>query len=527
MSGKQILEKLVELKIPVLLDSGALMLELNNKEVAIEWLKLSVDSDAAVYFDKHDKLQTIDRHNNVTEFDYSVYREDLSKCVVYLDDAHTRGTDLKFPPDWKACVTLSGDITRDKTVQSCMRMRQLASTQSILFWASTEADIRLRELSGQRKVQSEHVMDFIEKNSQRFEEANMVHWTTGALNYTKKSAAHKMFENDANLEKLYKQCVDDDYVKLSAMYGEKEEAALTRITYHKFSKLAYDCKDRVVRDFVEQIKRQVDDKLDKQAPNVTRFTHALDEEQEKEFEQETEEQTQVERPTDAKAAEPNFDMRLDLLMRNGIGSTFNAMKADRTLRSIVTSLSGTKMFELCENNDDAWADHLFVTKDFRTVVDEQSQMIDDFMRPVCWIACIKNPAAKDILILLSSFECDRLLTTFKQSTNATLFMYRPRLSNSHCNLIHKPKLQLTGMETTNTIHIQDEAQIGAYAGSMYFSDEVEQNAYCRFLGLVPRPWTPEEQNANKDGIIDENGFVPKRKRNNTLPILIGGLRECL
>lgn len=108
ITGKNILQELVRLEIPVLLDSGALMLELNNKEVAIEWLKLAPNCSAAVYFDENDTLQTIDHNGIVTEFDYSVYRDDLSNCVVYLDDVHTRGTDLKFPPDSMACVTLSG-----------------------------------------------------------------------------------------------------------------------------------------------------------------------------------------------------------------------------------------------------------------------------------------------------------------------------------------------------------------------------------------------------------------------------------
>lgn len=164
VSGKQILEQLVQLNIPVLLDSGALMLELNNIEVAKEWLKNAPKYDAAVYFDENDTLQTIDRSGIVIAFDYSVYRENLAKCLVYMDDSHTRGTDLKFPPECKACVTLSGDITRDKTVQACMRMRQLKATQSISFWASYEADIRIRkvcELSAKDTVQNKHIIKFM------------------------------------------------------------------------------------------------------------------------------------------------------------------------------------------------------------------------------------------------------------------------------------------------------------------------------------------------------------------------------
>lgn len=62
MSGMEILQELVDRDIRVLLDSGALMLELNNKQTAIEWLKLALDCNAAVYFDENDTLQTVDRN---------------------------------------------------------------------------------------------------------------------------------------------------------------------------------------------------------------------------------------------------------------------------------------------------------------------------------------------------------------------------------------------------------------------------------------------------------------------------------
>lgn len=517
MSGKQIIQELVQLNMPVLLDSGALMLELNNKEVAMEWLNQAENRDAAVYFDEHNILQTIDRNGVIAELDYSVYREDLSNCVVYLDDAHTRGTDLKFPPNCRACVTLSGDITRDKTVQSCMRMRQLATTQSILFWASNEADIRLRELSNQGKVETHHVMKFIENNSCLFETANMVHWTTGASNYTKKMIGHKLYEN--RLEDLYNACVDDDFVKLTAMYGEKEEALLTKIAWTKYSNLEYEylhVDDENVWEFVNKMKHAVIGKLKTRAKDVKRFTHALDEEQEKELEQEIEEQNQVKPQADAPAAKPkNVDKRLEELVLEGAnGSTFAEMKAEKALLSIGAYLTITQMFDskFCQSNENAWADHLFVTKDFATIIENQSQNRNNFLRSVYWIARIKAHE-KYILILLSSFECNHLLPTFRKSVNSTLFMYRPRLNNLHSNLIHEVGLQVTGQATPEVITIEDEVQVGIYSGLLYFGDENEQNVYCRFLGLILRPWNTEQEMAFKNGIIDENGFVPYSKRN--------------
>lgn len=517
VSGRQILKKLVSLGIPVLLDSGALMLELNNEQVAFEWIKLATQYDAAVYFDESDTLQTIDRRKIVTQLDCSVYNGNLDKCVIYLDDAHTRGTDLKFPLNWKACVTLSGDITYDKTVQACMRMRQLQTSQSISFWASHEADLRIRKrcvLPKEAKVRNEHVIKFIEHNSRQFVEDNMKHWTTASINYTKKLIGHKLFEDatdDESMKNLYEKCVDNDLIKLSDMFGEKKEGKLKDVAWAKFSTLIRDCKDESLRRSIRKIQDHV--YYEKLTDDMTKFTHALDEEQEKELETEVEEQSQVERPSAAKPVTPTLDERLENLITNGLaGDQLNALKSDGTFLSIPASLSHTQLHQFCANNENAWADHLLVTKDFQMVVHSSSSMCDDFLRPVCWLARIQNIAGEYILILLSSFESNHLLSAFRKSKFSTLFMYRPRLSESHSNLIHDTKLRISGTSSISHIGIADEVQIGMYAGMMYFKDEIEQNAYCGFLGLIPQPRTGKLRDAFEDNIINSDGFVSTKRR---------------
>lgn len=241
VSGTAILVELAARKIPVLIDAGALMLELNNEQVAREWLKL-VDADAAIYFSEKDIMLTIDRKGFVIEFEYSVYRERLHRCVVYLDDVHTRGTDLKFPRDMRACVTLSGGITRDKTVQACMRMRMLGEGHQISFWASHEADIGIRTLSGKldgARITSTDVFNYISKNSAKFEEAGMCYWSNASINYTKKCAAHKRLEDQLHtpdaptmrtlLNELWENCSEPQNLGLIELYGAKKTATLTKV----------------------------------------------------------------------------------------------------------------------------------------------------------------------------------------------------------------------------------------------------------------------------------------------------------
>lgn len=530
VSGKQILEQLTKRKIPVLLDSGALMLELTNEQVAVEWLKMTPEAsfDAAIYFDSRDVLQTVDRNGNITEFDCSVYRENLGRCLVYLDDVHTRGTDLKFPLNWKACVTLSGDITRDKTVQSCMRMRELGKNHSICFWTSYEADIRIRkicDLSANDKVKNQHVIEFICSNSRQFEKKNMVHWTAAALNYTKKSIGHKLFEHSEEenaLENLYSVCVDNEFVTLHETYGDKDEFLLTDVAWRKFDLIAGEYKKNAeIRKFVRDTNDQVFAKLNVQANDVKQFSHALDEEQEKELEQQQEEHRFLERPPAVKPATPDFDnlKRLETLIRDGVtGNIIEVMKSQRALFSIAASLFHTELLNGYKKNKDAWASHLLVTKDFVKVIDSTSQKCEEFLRPVRWIARIKNPTGNDLLMLLSSFECNFLLPAFRKSKYAVLFPYRPRLNKSHSTLLHDAALQVTGMDEIEEIDVTDEVQIGMYAGIMYFDNADEQNSYCAFMGLIPRPRCRELETAFEQGAIKSKGFVPMENRQHSQAI---------
>ena len=104
-------------QIRVLLDVGAQMLDLQNKELILHWLGLNSNAEAGIYFDDHDQLTVINRDGTIEPFRSSSYREQTGKCIVYLDDAHTRGTDLKLPREWRAAVTLGRKVTKDRLVQ--------------------------------------------------------------------------------------------------------------------------------------------------------------------------------------------------------------------------------------------------------------------------------------------------------------------------------------------------------------------------------------------------------------------------
>jgi hypothetical protein len=101
----------------VLLDVGAQVVKHSNLEVARLWLKVDDRPEAAVFVSSDDELCVLRKSGSVELLAASPYLEQLGRCVVYLDEAHTRGTDLKLPPGWKAAVTLGPRLCKDKLVQ--------------------------------------------------------------------------------------------------------------------------------------------------------------------------------------------------------------------------------------------------------------------------------------------------------------------------------------------------------------------------------------------------------------------------
>ena len=104
-------------EIRVFLDVGAQILDFSNYQVAKAWLGLSPDSDGAIYFNEDNEPMVLTRDGSRRYLISSPFSQQLERCVVYLDDAHTRGTDLKFPTGSRAAVTLGPKVTKDRLVQ--------------------------------------------------------------------------------------------------------------------------------------------------------------------------------------------------------------------------------------------------------------------------------------------------------------------------------------------------------------------------------------------------------------------------
>lgn len=105
--------------VRVILDVGAQVLEWKNEEIAQAWLSRvpASDAQAVVFFDENNNLLVLSRDGITESLMISPFAKQMDQCLVYLDESHTRGTNLKLPTDYRAAVTLGPDLTKDRLVQ--------------------------------------------------------------------------------------------------------------------------------------------------------------------------------------------------------------------------------------------------------------------------------------------------------------------------------------------------------------------------------------------------------------------------
>jgi hypothetical protein len=117
ISELELLGMLKHKGIRMLIDAGAQILEMDNQSLARAWLKVDHEAPAAVFFNSDNQAMILYRTGYSTTLSASPFADNLGDCLVYLDEAHTRGTDLKMPLYARGALTLGLGQTKDHTVQ--------------------------------------------------------------------------------------------------------------------------------------------------------------------------------------------------------------------------------------------------------------------------------------------------------------------------------------------------------------------------------------------------------------------------
>ncbi|KAJ1300148.1 hypothetical protein OPQ81_011901 [Rhizoctonia solani] len=381
LTTKEFLKLLVEQKpeVRVLLDVGAQMLELQNEELVRCWLSLRPDIEGAVYFNDRDELVVLPQNGTPVLLNTSSFAQRLDKCIVYLDDGHTRGTDLKLPRETRALVTLGPKVTKDRLLQGCMRMRKLGHGQSVIFAAPPEIDTQIRNVSPNP--------------------INLAARIDQGIEFDRRRQAEKDYETTGNVMVLEKGWTTPESRPLEEMYGvlSPEE----RSKRASFTQRAFNIPDlRRVLDYLG-VKRLEDP--------------IMDEEQEREVNHEVEREQQTQRPPKEQPANHSIHPDIRHFISTGTlpANQLGILPLFHPFRSHNSQMSSN------------WSRLLFASADFfQTIAWSPTDRLSEFMRPVNWILS----GSADIRVALSPHEVNELLPSIRRSSVVRLHVYAPRVS---------------------------------------------------------------------------------------------------
>ncbi|XP_065673116.1 uncharacterized protein LOC124819357 isoform X2 [Hydra vulgaris] len=519
-----ILKKLVETKACVLIDVGALMLKMDNEKVAQEWLKLSLASDvsAAIYFDKEDRIMVYDRKGRASLLSVSPYFHKLNRCVVYLDDIHTRGTDLKFPVPAAACVTLGEGLTKDRLVQACMRMRMLGNGHRVYFYASRDVHISIvnQMITCDKIPETPDILKWAISNSCNAIRDGFLHWSLQGLRYATKEAVefsifkNKMRKKSLNIDSLQKlgyRCSEDEVINLESFYGgTRSLETVPKIVQNSLNKrvIFFTENNEATKTFVETITsigENIVFRCNQYVSEYKRFASILNEEQERELEAELEEERQVNRPIRQNPHKPNLSKEIVELVKTG----------NINHEGLVDILPINKIFQ---NTDrilkltpiNCLSPSFMVSKEF-TMVIKDTKRGDEFLFEISWVIVVspKNNSDHDTYILISSYEANELIPMFRlinKNCGIRLHMFAPRLRRDQNILINQNSLALPHSEN-KLLDDSFIAQLNVLAGGLFFSTKDEEDAYSNFLGIF-------QNSSDKNDVseTDESNYNPQCKK---------------
>ncbi|KAK7447753.1 hypothetical protein VKT23_014011 [Stygiomarasmius scandens] len=478
------------LEIRVLLDVGAQILDLVNKDVAKKWLDLKQDASAAVFFDEKDCLMVIDRQGNVEPLISSQYKAQLGKCLIYLDDAHTRGTDLKLPREYRAAVTLGPKVTKDRLLQGCMRMRKLGNGQSVMFLAPFDIDQKIRAITGKLdeniQLSSRDVLAWAYGETIADIKHHIPHWLKQGVDYIERKKAWDEFEasDRSSINRLRTAWLQPEARTLEEMYG---------IGDRQVSQLDFGTEE--YREFQKRCQGLGWD-LGKITPGTT-----VDEEQEREVANEVEVERQVERPPERPAADHHIHPDVRRFIATGV--------VPNPSRGFIPLFNHVKMPN-SSNYTNPWYPGLLSTVDFSVTIKGMAAGVDDYMRPVTWIISggslgdsVKTPA----LVVISPYEANELRQTIaSNNVGLRLHIYAPQVTQSQRSLDDLLLYAIPPLSQSESIYWTPSdsqlviSQLNLFSGQLYLRDWTTYKQLCTFLGLyVPGGETVDYQS---DGFVE-------------------------
>lgn len=482
--------------VQVILDVGAQILEYENLGLSMEWLRLSDSSkEAVVFVNDSDELCVVDRKGRVDSLQTSPFASHLDVCLIFLDESHTRGIDLKLPMDRRAAVTLGANLTKDRLVQACMRMRKLGQGQSVVFCVPREIQGKIQE-----NMRSYTALDKITV-------VDVLLWSMSETHSeTRRSMPLWTIQGERFMQqmKIWKGMKKNDETSLSKALAEQlleDEAQSIENRYRPFAAGLHP----------NHLSNTTDPDLKLIADRCSKFdglqfnSSTLEEEQERELSPETEQERQVQR---APAAEPaRHTLHQDVVQFALLG---HINKGSCAYMPAFESLDDTSASNEIELHQLVGKRTLLVTTDFAETVKRIgiSFLSDAFQRQVGWVLTrlAHNDEYVDRIMVVSDYEANLLLPRMRGNSTA-LHKYKARCNAGYSSLDALDLFTTSDNATTPLIPRSLSVQLSLFAGQLYISNYEDYLEICQFLGLSAKLMSTDME--EEGWKVGTDGFIMK------------------
>ncbi|KAL4963366.1 uncharacterized protein BDV14DRAFT_201991 [Aspergillus stella-maris] len=442
--------------VQVIIDVGAQILESSIEDVAKTWLAMVPRNKAAafIYFDTNDEAMVLDRDGHSERLLASPFRGQENLCLVFLDQHHSRGVDLKLPRNYRAAVTIGPRLTKDRLVQACHRMRELGNGQAVTFFVPPEVKHSINS-EGNAAITSFEVIQWVIKQTCDQLEKLQPLWAWQGLNYIRCAQIWDMFRTGTHTL--------DDIIPL---IQEAESKSLAQL----YAPLTlYDAKAGGLLEIWE---------------NASSVATQLHEEQEREIVQEVQREQHVCRPPLVKPLEHHIDGDLkDFVVHGRFQRWYDSVAVRLAFKCISTTTAAQFNPPLKIHPK------LYATVDFLDTIEQENddQANDEFLESVHWVL---SNTQDEMLLVISQYEANALLPSI-------------RTSDKQARLPHN-------RENQSKIPIAPDLiqALGFFSGSLYFDNFNEYIDACNFFGFA----TDHSLDFPADAITSE-GFVNEQAKN--------------
>ncbi|KAL4804843.1 hypothetical protein BDV18DRAFT_161935 [Aspergillus unguis] len=500
-----LLDQAVSLSPPtqVILDVGAQILELTNREVAETWLKMvpnNPSAQAVVFVNDSDEICVLDRTGLVELLHISPFAKHLESCLVFLDEAHTRGIDLKLPPHYRAAVTLGAGITKDKLVQACMRMRKLGKGQSVVFYIPQEIEAKILTITEKSSCHAIEVADVLRwAVSETWVEMqrSIPLWAIQGERYERQSRLWREARCTGELAMSEEQA--EQFLEPESQSIEQRYRPRVGLNDPPFA--APQDSDNI-RQILERCR---------EFENINFHSTQLQEEQERQLAPEVEQERQVQRPPSATPEKHFVHEDLRHFVATGVLN-----RTSMAFKPAFTALEHTSAAKYLRANE--FPVELLVTTDFAKTIQPpsgKSSVLDDYQRPVQWILTSsayygRKETVKD-MVIISPFEANELRSEVLKSEAVMMHLYAPRQNRTFSPIDNLNLYTIPRNKATLGIPILLRIQLNLFAGQLYISSFQEYREICDFLGVAYYA-APGGVTIAADGFIlsSENGNVGQK-----------------